>query len=147
MLAQCFANGATGFAWFEDPYTDDPGAYLALAEAIGIAAEHEDIIINGTGATAVLSVSSGNAVGSAVALGGRHFIALSPDAINAYTGTDRPPPSMVDVSFDAGSGAAMELRDLRDKSKPPVQCAGGKCSVRLVLDSTAVFLFAPPTGL
>ena len=29
VLMQCFANGATGLALFEDPYVDDPGIYLA----------------------------------------------------------------------------------------------------------------------
>jgi hypothetical protein len=29
VMAQCFANGATGLALFEDPYVDDPGTYLA----------------------------------------------------------------------------------------------------------------------
>ena len=29
VLMQCFANGGTGLALFEDPYVDDPGVYLA----------------------------------------------------------------------------------------------------------------------
>ena len=87
-MAQTFANGATGLALFEDPYTDDPGVYLAMAEAIGIAAPFEDILFNGTVATSAVTVHSDNAVGSAIkAADGRHFIAISPDAINSYTGS------------------------------------------------------------
>ena len=137
--AQSFANGATGVAIFEDPYTDDPGTYLAMAEAISIAAKHEDIIFDGTASSAV-TVHSGNAVGSAIKKGSRHFIAISPDAIDAYAGTDTPPASTVDVSF-AAEGAAM-LSDLRDAGKPPTKCAG-TCRMQLQLDSTAVFLLAP----
>ena len=40
VMAQSFANGGTGIAIFEDPYTDDPGVYLAMAEAISIAAKY-----------------------------------------------------------------------------------------------------------
>ena len=72
---------------------------------------HEDIIFNGTASSAV-TVHSGNAVGSGIQKGARHFIAISPDAIDAYAGTDTPPTSTVDVSF-AAEGAAM-LSDLRD---------------------------------
>ena len=120
-------------------YTDDPGTYLAMAEAISIAAKHEDIIFDGTASSAV-TVHSGNAVGSAIKKGSRHFIAISPDAIDSYAGTDTPPASTVDVSF-AAEGAAM-LSDLRDAGKPPTKCAS-TCRMQLQLDSTAVFLLAP----
>ena len=100
---------------------------------------HEDIIFNGTASSAV-TVHSGNAVGSGIQKGARHFIAISPDAIDANAGTDSPPSSTVDVSF-AAEGAAI-LSDLRDASKPPTKCAG-TCRMQLQLDSTAVFLLAP----
>ena len=47
-------------------YVDDPGVYLAFGEAIGIAAQFEDIILNGSVARSMVTVTSVNAQGSAI---------------------------------------------------------------------------------
>ena len=89
-------------------------------------------------------VHSANAVGSAMkASDGRHFVAVSPDTLNACAGSDAPIAVAVDFAIDSNDGAAYELHDLRAKTKPPVKCASGKCRLTLQLDTTAVFLFAP----
>jgi hypothetical protein len=98
VLIQCFANVATGLGLFEDPYTDDPGLYLWMAQAISIAADFEDVIFNGTTTAQVATVHSDNAVGSSITLGQRSFIAISPDNIYLTCGTATPPISQVDVS-------------------------------------------------
>ena len=40
---------------FEDPYTDDPGVYVSMAEAIKIAAPYEEILFNGTSASSSIT--------------------------------------------------------------------------------------------
>ena len=141
VLLQCFANGATGVSLFWPPYVDDPGVYLAVAQAIDLAAPYEEILLNGTAAAGAVTVHSGNAVASAIRdARHRHFIAISPDAIMKHGGTGRPPSSRIEVTFDSGGVGSMELRDLRTHSR--TACAS-KCRVKLALDATAVFVFEP----
>lgn len=141
---QCFANGATGVSLFLDPSVDDPGVYLATAEAIGIAAGLEDIIMNGTSSSSVvMTLHSHNAVASAIGIGNRYLVAISPDSINMRSGTDAPPVEDVDVTFDAGTGSAMVLTDLRDAKAAAIPCQAGRCRITFELCRTAVYLFAP----
>ena len=54
-----FASGGTGLSIFESDAIDDPGALLAMAAAIAIAASLEDIIVNGTDAAERVEVHIG----------------------------------------------------------------------------------------
>lgn len=130
-----------------DVDVDDPGIYLAWAEAISIAAPYEDLLFNCVVATGLVTVHSDNAVGSAVQDIGssRAFISITPDAILSHATTDRAPVSDVRVSFvPKENGAEMELIDLRNPEVAPVKCVAGSCrDMLLQLDSTAVFLFSP----
>ena len=112
-----------------------------MAEAIDIAANFEDVIFNGTGSTQVVAVHSDNAVGSSITLGQRSLIAISPVTISRWAGTEMPPVSEVDVSFES-NGSQSQLTDLRNKTAAPIKCPGGSCRMTLSLRTTAVFLFA-----
>ena len=103
-----------------------------------------------------MTVTGDNAQASAIyhRQTNRAYIAISPDAIMQHGGTDRPPMTTVEVSFDAaaaagtdsGRGASagdMQLTNLRESKAAPVKCPGGKCKVTLTLDSSAVLLLAP----
>ena len=46
--------------------------------------------------------------------------------------------------MDSGDGKDMAMTDLRSKGAPPTKCPAGKCKLSLSLDTTAVYLFAPP---
>ena len=109
-----------------------------MAQAIDIAADFEDVIINGTGATQVVTVHSDNAVASSITLGQRSLIAISPVMINQWAGTETPPPSQVDVSFHS-VGTQNLLINLRSAAQ--IKCNRGSCRVSLTLQTTAVFLF------
>ena len=112
-----------------------------MAEAIDIAANFEDVIFNGTVAKQVVTVHSDNAVGSSITLGQRSLIAISPVMISQWSGTETPPVSQVDVSFES-SGNQSQLINLRNKTAAPIKCSLGSCRMTLPLHATAVFLLA-----
>lgn len=112
-----------------------------MAEAIDIAANFEDVIFNGTGSKQVVTVHSDNAVGSSITLGHRSFIAISPVMVSQWSGTEAPPVSQVDVSFEPSGGQA-QLANLRNKTTAPIKCPAGGCRMTLPLRATAVFLLA-----
>ena len=112
-----------------------------MAEAIDIAANFEDLIFNGTGSTQVVAVHSDNAVGSSITLGQRSLIVISPMTISQWAGTEMPPVSDVDVSFES-NGSQSQLIDLRNKTSAPIKCGAGRCRMMLPLRTSAVFLFA-----
>jgi hypothetical protein len=122
VMVQLLANGATGLSIFEDSYTDDPGTYLALAEAISLAVPYEDVIINGTAcgqqACDCVSVEAGDSSSkpSALASAMRHasgvqFIAVTPAVAWMHHGADRPKPELVKFTITVATG--FQLKDLR----------------------------------
>ncbi len=77
VITHLFLNGATGFSLYSFDDFDDMADYLYIAEAVGLLAPYEDIILDGELAFEDITEVD-NAVVSAMQLNGEYLIAVTP---------------------------------------------------------------------
>ena len=167
VAVQLFAAGATGLSLFADNAVDDPGIYLALKDAIELAASYEDSILAhgrwGGDAVNVKEVTSspplatqrenGGLVTSATQSkdGSSLFIAVTPAACWLENQAKAPPVTKVVVTVTAPSIPGNYLLECVGKGCAPINqqstattcSSGAQCIMSAVLTRSGVFVLAP----